>query len=995
MVYDSSRGVSVLFGGYGEPGYLQDTWEWNGSTWSQRFTAHLPPARDWSAMTYDGRRHVVVLFGGTGASGGLLNDTWEYDGNDWTLITTADAPPARRGHALAFDAIRGRTVLFGGQSDVDLNDTWEYDGTDWTQISLPTAPQPRLWHSMAYDSALDGVVVFGGDGTGYVPLNDTWIYDGLSWRQITSPSQPSERFWAPAVFDSAHSQLVLFGGTQDTNTMFVFSETWTLLGVNTLPASWAQAHPATLPPARSWQAMDYDSARGVTVMFGGSTGGPGSFRDTWEWDGFNWSLKAPQTSPPALEGAAMAYDSRRHVSVLFGGETGSPTLSAATWEWDGTAWTQKSLPVSPPARVFGAMTYDSLHGVMLLFGGSGNGLLGDTWQYDGTTWAQLTPAHSPTARFGPALSFDSARGRSVLFGGEDSAGRLGDTWEWDGTNWSQISTSTAPYARFWASMAFDAKRGKTVLFGGDHIQPYALGPTNDTWDWDGSQWTRDWTGAAPAVRAGQAMGYDSARDRIVLFGGTNAATSPPILYGDTWELGTGIVTPPGSPTASITPAALEFGSVDVGAVSLASPVYIASSGTGPLVDTISTSGDFALSSIDCPSTPNPLAAGTTCVAFVTFTPTLGGDRYGSLTLTGNVSGGTQSIPLHGTGVAADFSISSNPTTISMVFGGPNPTSSITTAVVGAPGNVSLLALTTDPGVTATFSSNPIAAGAGSTVSIVLASSIGPGYYGVRLVGTEGTATHYVDIALHITQVPDFSMAVSPDTMNVVQGSSGTATVTTSAVGAVGAVQLSSSQPANGLAASFSPSSAVAGGTSTLTISAAYGTPAGTYTVSVSGLEGSITHSTTITVNVAVKTIVNGDLETGDLSGWDQAGVVSIVHLAHSGAYAAQIGSSSASADSYLDQTFAVPATGGKLTFWYWMSCSDKVKNDWFTVTLLDGITGVLTTVQSPVCTKTGWTKVTVNLSSHAGHFVTVNFLNHDDGVASTPTYTILDDVALG
>jgi len=141
--------------------------------------------------------------------------------------------------------------------------------------------------------------------------------------------------------------------------------------------------------------------------------------------------------------------------------------------------------------------------------------------------------------------------------------------------------------------------------------------------------------------------------------------------------------------------------------------------------------------------------------------------------------------------------------------------------------------------------------------------------------------------------------------------------------------------------------------------------------------------------------VNGGFETGDLTGWTQTGVAATVQLPHSGTFAGQVGSSSASATSTLAQTFTVPSTGGKLTFWYQTFCSDKVKNDWFTVTVRDGITSATSTVLSPVCSKTGgWTKVTANLSSHSGHFVTLTFLNHDDGDPSTPTFTLVDDVAL-
>src|SRR5262249_14172263 len=52
-----------------------------------------------------------------------LADTWEWDGTDWTQRATASSPPARYGHVLAFDSARGRTVLFGSSS---LTDTWEY-----------------------------------------------------------------------------------------------------------------------------------------------------------------------------------------------------------------------------------------------------------------------------------------------------------------------------------------------------------------------------------------------------------------------------------------------------------------------------------------------------------------------------------------------------------------------------------------------------------------------------------------------------------------------------------------------------------------------------------------------------------------------------------------------------------------------------------------------------------------------------------------------------
>ena len=990
MVYDSARRVTVLFGGYGN-GDLQDTWEWDGSTWTRRFTAHVPPARDWSAMTYDSKRHVSVLFGGANATG-LLNDTWEYDGNDWTQVATAHSPSARRGMAVAFDPIRGKTVLFGGEDTLRVNDTREYDGSDWTQISLSSAPPARLWHSMAYDSALTSVVMFGGMTNGGFD-SATWIYDGASWQQIAVTAQPADRFWASMAFDSARSNLVLFGGTQGL-TAPPLGDTWSLLGTNTLPVNWAQTTSTTAPAARAFSAMDYDSARGLTVLFGGGTN-TNNLHDTWEWDGFSWSQRNPLTSPPDLEGAVMAYDSARHVSVLFGGAT-STGVSSATWEWDGTNWTQRTLPVSPPARVWAAMAFDSSRGRMVLFGGINGNRFGDTWEYNGNTWVQISPTGSPSARMGSAIAFDSARGRTVLFGGSDSAGqRTADTWLWDGTNWTQTVTPTAPYARWAASMAFDSQRGKTVMFGGDHIQPYSLGDTNDTWEWDGAQWSRAWTSAAPAIRAGQTMSFDSRRDRMVMFGGNNAAVSPATLYGDTWELGTGITTPAGSPAATLNPTSLGFGSVDLGASS-SNNLYVVSSGTGPLLTNMSITGDFSIApATDCPNAPNPLAAGSSCFVFVTFAPTAAGDRTGSLTFTGNVSGGSLSVPLHGVGVQQDFTISANPSAFYMQQGAANPTTTISTTVVGTAGTITLTALTTDPGLSATFKPGSITAGSSSTLTIGVASSVAPGYYGVRAVGTEGPVTHYVDISLHIVAPPDFTIAASPTSLSIVQGSLDRTDITTTAIGAASSIDLSASVVPTGPTAVFAQSTIVAGGLAILTVSAGYGVAPGNYTVTVTGVEGSFTHSTTVTVTVTLKGLVNGGFETGDLTGWTSTGVVGVdrTTTSHSGLFTAQVGSVSASSDSTMSQTWTVPAAGGKLTFWYSTYCPDKVKNDWFAVTITDGVTGAVSTVQAPVCSKPGWTKVTANLSSHAGDFVTVTFVNHDDGNPPDPTYTLVDDVS--
>jgi hypothetical protein len=491
----------------------------------------------------------------------------------------------------------------------------------------------------------------------------------------------------------------------------------------TTSLNWVQVTSTQAPAGRAWAAMSYDSLRGRTVMFGGAPNTGSNFSDTWEWDGSTWTQRTPSASPSAVLGAAMVYDSSRARSVLFGGATTPGAITSGTWEWDGTTWTQRSLAVSPPARFWHAAAYDSVRGRMVLFGGDGqSGPLGDTWEFDGASWTQKFPATSPSPRYGQAMSFDSVRNRVVLFGGFGPNGRLGDTWEWDGTNWTQQRPSTSPFPRFFASMAFDAQQSKSILFGGDYLKPNTLGPTNDMWEWDGTNWIQDYTAAVPSPRSAQSMSYDSTRARIVLFGGTDETFSNP-FYGDTWELGTGIVTPPGNPTATFYPTSVNFGFDSLGVTSGPFALKLFSSGTGPLLITsFSTTGDYAVAGSDCPISPTPVAAGTSCFVSVSFTPTAVGDRAGTLIVNDNASGGSNSVALDGTGTANPATLTVNPATAS--FGGMAYITASLTSSVGPIYSASI-SFTLPNGATATVQTdvNGIATWPNASVA-----GINPGSY---------------------------------------------------------------------------------------------------------------------------------------------------------------------------------------------------------------------------------------------------------------------------
>ena len=65
-------------------------------------------------MTCDVAEKVVVLFGGINTSHQVMNDTWTFDGKTWTEQDPATRPPARQQAGMAYDSVAHQVILFGG-----------------------------------------------------------------------------------------------------------------------------------------------------------------------------------------------------------------------------------------------------------------------------------------------------------------------------------------------------------------------------------------------------------------------------------------------------------------------------------------------------------------------------------------------------------------------------------------------------------------------------------------------------------------------------------------------------------------------------------------------------------------------------------------------------------------------------------------------------------------------------------------------------------------
>jgi Kelch motif len=207
------------------------------------------------------------------------------------------------------------------------------------------------------------------------------------------------------------------------------------------------------------------------------------------------------------------------------------TLCSAPMAAQEPNWVLKSPANSPPARNGGAMAYDAARGQVVLFGGSdsNNVFYNDTWVWDGINWTQKSPANTPTPRYIHAMAYDAAHGQVVLFGGfgTTAPGARNDTWVWDGTNWTQMSPANSPTPRYLPAMAYDATHGQVVLFGG---YDQNTGIRNDTWVWDGTNWTQKSPTNIPPPRSEHKMAYDVAHGQVVLFGGMGSSA----MLNDTW-----------------------------------------------------------------------------------------------------------------------------------------------------------------------------------------------------------------------------------------------------------------------------------------------------------------------------------------------------------------------------------------------------------------------------------------------------------------------------
>ncbi len=236
----------------------------------------------------------------------------------------------------------------------------------------------------------------------------------------------------------------------------------------------------------------------------------------WTWDGDRWEQVAGD-GPTAHVVTGIAWDEGRDVLVRYGGiPLPEQECAAETWEWDAlTGWVQIDVE-PPPACDHAKLAFDVARGVTLLTGGGDENqeLVPGTWAWDGESWDRIARAGpEPRAHFG--FAYDDAHAQTLLFGGYDGSRVFDDFWSWDGSRWQELGIE-GPSGRSHFGLAVSPDG--LLLFGG------ATGPstfstlTDETWYLTDGRWQL-LDGPAPSARGLPALGYDPARDAMVLYGG--------------------------------------------------------------------------------------------------------------------------------------------------------------------------------------------------------------------------------------------------------------------------------------------------------------------------------------------------------------------------------------------------------------------------------------------------------------------------------------------
>jgi kumamolisin len=210
--------------------------------------------------------------------------------------------------------------------------------------------------------------------------------------------------------------------------------------------------------------------------------------------------------------------------------------------------------------------------------------------------------------------------------------------------------------------------------------------------------------------------------------------------------------------------------------------------------------------------------------------------------------------LAGTGTTSGFSLSANPTSVS-VAQGASGTSAITSTVTGGFNTAVVLTASGQPsGVTVSFNPTSITGNGTSTMTMAVGSSVATGTYTITVTGTAGATTHTTTVSLTVTGTTggSFQVGVTPKMFTVARGTTGQTRIVSQITGGFNsAVSLTASGAGSGVTISITPSTIAAPGSgqALVKIKVASTATTGTETIIITATGGGVTRTTGFKVTI--------------------------------------------------------------------------------------------------------------------------------------------------
>lgn len=565
LAYDRSRDRFVLFGGSTsdtlEP--LDDTWELDPATdtWAKIEPDHRPEPRGASPFFFDPSLGALVLAGGSAirpADDAALSTAWLWDGRDWTSLGDTGQLMAKGEAGSYFDPERNKLVVFGGHrpwgleremgvvevsvvgqgcsADLDCStghcvdnvccnrascsgcESCAVPGGEGACLPVPAGQADDTCPTGACDSEQRCRSRFGQACESHSSCFEGVCTDGVCCREPLCEGA-CRRCGGEDEPENTRGSCVAVRSSddlKDCNGPLTCDGVGACKNKTGTPCSAASECASGVCIDGLCRASEPPFCDGDHKLYYAdhSTGDCGNYRCT----AAGVCNTSCSSHAECVEGARCSADGLCVTSGVDPGATGcavatlpgppaplAPAALAALALLGGVRRRRRALARSLP-----------LVAALLSLGGVARADAPARLTFTETTIF-------PIFYGGTAIATDTQRGRLVYFGGATIENDLlGGTWELIEGDLT-FRTSEGPSARRDAAMAFDPGQGVAVLFGGLSAQ----GGMSDTWEWDGSVWTRiqDASASHPASSASPRMAYHPARKSLVLLDD----------QGDTWE----------------------------------------------------------------------------------------------------------------------------------------------------------------------------------------------------------------------------------------------------------------------------------------------------------------------------------------------------------------------------------------------------------------------------------------------------------------------------